>query len=85
MTETEEEIVQAMKELADANRTARRVMEEAERLIEIGVQAIKAVARITDTLRLSTASEQREASNAAIHLVVDARQRSPADHRRMPP
>jgi Trp operon repressor len=73
MTEPQVQIVDAMRELVDANRGARDVMFAGEQALLRGIQMIEAGTSVADTLRSTAAGQQRQATQDALSRVVAAR------------
>ncbi len=73
MTESEARIVEAMRTLIEANRDVRDELVAGERELIQAIGAIEVGAKITDTLRSSSAGRQRKATQDAFERVIAAR------------
>jgi DNA invertase Pin-like site-specific DNA recombinase len=73
VTESEERIIEAIQELIDANREARRVMLSGEQILERGIERIRAGEKITETLGYTPAGLQRQSTQDANRRIDDAR------------
>jgi hypothetical protein len=73
LTESDVRIVEAIQELIDANRIAREVMLAGERVLERGIEMIRAGEKVTETLSYTPAGQQRQATQHSSLRIAEAR------------
>ena len=73
MTESDLRIIEAIQELIDANRAARDVMAAGERVLERGIERLRAGESVSETLGYTPAGLQRQATQNANLRIAEAR------------
>jgi len=73
--ESARQTVDALRELREATRAAQQAMFDTEQLADLGIERLESGMQVSDLIRTSTASQDRQTVQVAIDAIVDARHR----------
>jgi hypothetical protein len=73
MGDGDAQIIEAIEELIEANRAARQVMLDGERILQQGIERLRAGERISETVAYEVPGGQRQATQDAYHRIDEAR------------